>query len=194
MTKKEYLKAYYQKNKAQILESNKKWRDENKDKMKTYKDDWREQNIDKVKHKEKLRYEANKERIKIERKEYFKAYMKEYRQKKKSDPLYMLNKLIANSIRQALKNKGYTKNIRTHKILGCTIQQFKEHIEAQFQPWMNWENRGLYNGTENYGWDIDHIIPLKTAITIEDVIRLNHYTNLQPLCSYYNRDVKKGKV
>ena len=59
---------------------------------------------------------------------------------------------------------------------------------------MDWHNRGLYNGITDYGWDIDHIIPLDTAITEDDVIRLNHYTNLQPLCSHYNRDIKKNNI
>jgi hypothetical protein len=59
---------------------------------------------------------------------------------------------------------------------------------------MTWENKGLYNGNPNYGWDIDHIIPLSEAKSKDDVIRLNHYTNLQPLCSYINRDVKKNKI
>jgi hypothetical protein len=36
----------------------------------------------------------------------------------------------------------------------------------------------------NKSWDIDHIIPISSAKTKEDIIRLNHYTNLQPLCSY----------
>jgi len=52
------------------------------------------------------------------------------------------------------------------------------------------ENRGLYNGEFNYVWDIDHIIPLSSAETEDDVIRLNHYSNLQPLCSKVNRDIK----
>lgn len=58
---------------------------------------------------------------------------------------------------------------------------------------MNWDNYGKYNGTINFGWDIDHIIPLCNAKTEEDVIRLNHYTNLQPLCSKVNRDIKRGE-
>ena len=57
---------------------------------------------------------------------------------------------------------------------------------------MTWDNKGLYNGELNHGWDLDHIIPIDTAITEEDVIRLNHYTNLQPLCSKINRDIKKN--
>ena len=47
---------------------------------------------------------------------------------------------------------------------------------------MTWENKGA--------WHIDHIIPTCTAKTEEDLIRLNHYTNLQPLWAEEN--LKKG--
>ena|ERR1035437_2683467 len=53
---------------------------------------------------------------------------------------------------------------------------------------------GLYNGQPNYGWDIDHKTPISIGKTIEDIIALNHYTNLQPLCSYVNRNIKKDKL
>jgi len=59
---------------------------------------------------------------------------------------------------------------------------------------MNWDNHGLYNGELNYGWDIDHIIPLATAKNEGELIKLNHYTNLQPLCSKINRDIKRGRI
>lgn len=44
------------------------------------------------------------------------------------------------------------------------------------------------------GGDIDHIIPVSTAKKYEDVIKLNHYTNLQPLCSYVNRVIKRDRL
>jgi hypothetical protein len=59
---------------------------------------------------------------------------------------------------------------------------------------MNWSNYGLYNGEPKFGWDIDHITPTSTAIIEEDVYMLNHYSNLQPLCSYVNRDIKRNNV
>jgi len=59
---------------------------------------------------------------------------------------------------------------------------------------MTWENKGLYNGELSYGWDIDHIIPLSSASTEEELIKLNHYTNLQPLCSYINRYIKMNII
>lgn len=89
---------------------------------------------------------------------------------------------------------GVAIKTKTFQILGCTYNEFKLHLESKFQPWMNWDNRGPHNGTPDYGWDIDHIIPLKTATCESDIIRLNHYTNLQPLCSYINRDVKRSMI
>ena len=63
--------------------------------------------------------------------------------------------------------------------------------------WMSWSNYGNWNGYPkelNAAWDIDHIIPISTAETEEEIIKLSHYTNLQPLCSYTNRHIKSGKV
>ena len=59
---------------------------------------------------------------------------------------------------------------------------------------MTWDNYG--NPKDgifelNKTWDIDHIVPINKALTEEDVVRLNHYTNLQPLCSYTNRFIKR---
>ena len=59
---------------------------------------------------------------------------------------------------------------------------------------MSWNNHGKYNKELNYGWDIDHIIPVSSATSEEQLIKLNHYSNLQPLCSKINRDIKKNKL
>ena len=37
-------------------------------------------------------------------------------------------------------------------------------------------------------------IPLSSVITEEDVISLNHFSNLQPLCGYTNRCVKRNNT
>lgn len=59
---------------------------------------------------------------------------------------------------------------------------------------MSWDNYGKYNGEFNFGWDFDHIIPVSSAKTIEEVYKLNHYTNFQPLCSKINRDIKRDNM
>jgi hypothetical protein len=116
------------------------------------------------------------------------------RERMLNDSSYKLKRNIRTLIRQSFKHNGTKKNTKTINILGCSIDEFKAYIETQFEPWMNWANKGLYNGQPNYGWDIDHIIPNSTATNDEDIYKLNHYTNLQPLCSYINRVVKGNKL
>ena len=99
------------------------------------------------------------------------------KRKLSEDSLYRFKHNIGCRIRQSFKNNGYTKKSKTFKILGCTFDEFKIHIESQFENWMSWDNYGLYNGNPNFGWDIDHIIPTSLAITEEDVINLNNYKN-----------------
>ena len=122
---------------------------------------------------------------------------KEYEQKKirlKTDNLFRLTCNVRSLIRICLKRQGFTKKSKTYKILGCSFEDFKERIESQFEDWMSWDNYGLYNGEEKYGWDLDHIVPLSSAQCEEDIIRLNHHSNIQPLCSHINRDVKRDII
>ena len=62
------------------------------------------------------------------------------------------------------------------------------------EEWMTWDNYGLYNGEEGYGWDIDHVVPISSALNEGEVVDLNHFTNLQPLCGKVNRDIKKNNI
>jgi len=98
--------------------------------------------------------------------------------KLKEDSLFKLKHNIRGLIRMSFKNIGHNKKSKTFEILGCTSQEFYEHIESQFLEGMNWDNRKL--------WHIDHIIPISLAKTEEDVIKLNHYTNLRPLWAIDN--------
>ena len=117
-------------------------------------------------------------------------------ERKKNDPVFRLSFDIRNMIRISFNRSGYIKESRTYEILGCSFEEFKIYLESKFESWMTWVNKGLYNGELQYGWDIDHIEPLfpeGVERTKEDIIRLNHYTNLRPLCSYTNRVIKSNK-
>lgn len=115
------------------------------------------------------------------------------KERRLNDPLHKLKVNLRNLIGNSLRTKNYKKVSKTHEILGCSFEEFKIYLESRFESWMTWDNRGLYNGTENYGWDVDHVIPTSSATTEEELIGLNHYTNLRPLCSYNNRYIKKNK-
>ena len=170
---KEQKRIYYENNREKRLaynkEYNKTYRLNNKAKIDAYN----------TKHYE-------------EKAEYYKKYMKEYQVRRMaSDPLYKLTMNIRSMVRKAIKGVGVKKSTKTASILGCSFKEFKTHIEQQWEPWMNWDNYGLYNGELNHGWDIDHIQPLASAITENEVIALNHHKNLRPLCSYVNRVIKR---
>jgi len=148
-----------------------------------------------IKNKEKLNLKKklwgleNPEKHKKAKYDYVKKMMS-------TDILYKLKRYVSASINQSLKKKGFYKKYRSYEILGCSYEEFKTHIESKFEQWMNWENRGNWNGVPkeiNTAWDIDHILPLSSAMCEEDVIKLNHYTNLQPLCSYTNRNIKRDQ-
>lgn len=199
--KKEYLKAWYKANKEKQNTKMKEWREqnktsskeyykENKDKWVTQNKSWYENNKEKKQALNKAYREANKGRDK--NKEKINQWFKD---RKQADPLFKLKQNIKSSIAQSFLKNKLSKNTPTTQILGCSFEELKTHIESQFEPWMNWENKGgkIIEGP-NVSWDIDHIIPLNTAKTEDDVIRLNHYTNLRPLCSYQNRWVKREKI
>lgn len=120
----------------------------------------------------KLR-EPNKQ-TKQERYEKFKL-------RKKNNFLINLKASVRRRVALALESKKFKKKSKIADILGCNISQLKEHLEKLFKPGMTWENRGFY------GWHIDHIIPLASAKTEDEMLKLCHYTNLQPLWAKENR-------
>jgi hypothetical protein len=135
----------------------------------------------KIENPSNVKKNAKKYRDKEEKKEMHRKYAKEYvRNKTNTNVLYKLKTKISCRIREAMRRKGFTKRNVTSQIIGCSWEEFKQHLENQFQKEMTWDNYGMK------GWHIDHHIPLATAETEEDVYRLNHYTNLKPLWWYQN--------
>jgi hypothetical protein len=78
-------------------------------------------------------------------------------------------------IRRICKEKGLKKTITFDKIFGIDQDGFRIHMESLFYGGITWENYS------NKMWEVDHIIELRNIQTFEDLIRLCHYTNTQPL-------------
>lgn len=107
-----------------------------------------------------------------------KAYRYNHLIKNKKNPIFRLRRSMSTLIRNSFKFSKSKKKSKTADILGCSIEQFKAHIESQFQPGMSWDNRHL--------WHIDHIMPVSMAKTYDEVVRLNHYKNLRPMWAEEN--------
>lgn len=154
-------------NKETVASSMKQWRERNKPRIKQYNDCWREKN--KAAHAEmsKAWRRKNIERVRSRQRERF-----------ASDPLYNISKSMRNLVSSAFRNKGFGKSAKAEEIIGCDWETLKSHIERQFAKGMTWENRSE--------WHIDHIVPMASAKTEGDVLRLNHFTNLRPLWAIDN--------
>lgn len=143
--------------------------------------EWHTKNRDYLLKKYKKYGFENKNSIKLRKKIYLlnnksKIMIKAklYKNKKYNNcNIYKLKQNIRNLINQSIRKNKICKSLKSIDIVGCSWKELKIHIERQFFNGMSWENRSK--------WHIDHIIPLASAKTEEDVIRLNHFTNLRPL-------------
>lgn len=182
----------------------KEWQKSNPEKAKARKKAWylknREltikrsyinKNKGKVPTEKKILTEYEKYQI---RTEYMKNYYKNNKEKiitrwlqaKKTyskNPLFRLKEALRTRIRTAIFRNGYSKKGTTFSIVGCCFDEFVLHIESQFDDEMKWENFGE--------WHIDHKVPLVVAENEDELLKLNHYTNLQPLWAADNLSKNK---
>lgn len=138
------------------------------------KKDYYQKNKDKVKKRTQEYEKNNKEKIRNRK--------KIYARKRREIPNLLLISRLRTRIRSALTRKQLSKNSSLFNVIGCDIEQLTMHFESLFSDGMNWSNIKL--------WHIDHIVPLATAKTEQEIMKLNHYKNLQPLWAIDN--IKKG--
>jgi len=171
---KKYMNEYVKKNRAYLLEQKRAYfrRPEIKNRTKDYLSKpevkLRRFNYNRIyKNKNREKINTNARRTNKIR----------HRRKMSTDPIYQLRTYIRSRFRAFLLKKSIKKDHPTFKLVGCSLEKLKLHIEKKFKPGMSWKNH-----THNT-WHIDHIKPLSLAKNMDDVVRLKlmHYTNLQPL-------------
>lgn len=159
---KEYSLKYYQDKKEAIKQQAKEWRQNNREKKKEL---------------DRLYNCNNKESILQWRREWTRStgYYKKQHQATMSDPMLKFKAGVGSLIRGSFKRaaNGILKEGKTEELLQCSLDFFVQYIQEKFTEGMTLENYGE--------WHLDHITPLATAITREDVVHLNHYSNFQPL-------------
>ena len=180
---KEYGKEYRIENKEYFDEYNKKYRIENSSSLSIKKKEYYKENREQIlNNKENQAIYSKKWRD--SNKEEIKKYKREYESlRKNEDKLYKLSKSIRSLISISFRKKYTIKSKKTTEILGCTFEEFQLYIESKFDINMNWENYGYY-------WHLDHMTPISWAKNEDDLIKLNHYTNYQPL--FWKDNLKKG--
>jgi hypothetical protein len=180
-----YASNYRKTNYEKVLNKEREYESKNYDKRITY----RQVNKFMINDKMKNYRLINKEKVN-------KSIKNSKNKRYKTDDIFKLKENIRGNINKSLKRNGYIKKTRTHEILGCSFEDFKKHIESLWESWMTWDNYGNSKDgilEPNKTWDIDHVIPSSNAKTEEELLKLNHFSNLQPLCSYFNRIIKKNQ-
>ena len=207
--RKKQVYSYRSKNKDKVREWSSKWSKNNRDKINKHSREYYTKNKEYFKKKshktyrkrwdndEEYRNKINKQTRKrhkrlyhtdeVYRRKCIDYQVKRHKKRYESDELYKFKTVIRKIVGGAFHRMGYTKKSKSKDILGAEWVVVREHLESKFQEGMTWENRGLY------GWHIDHIIPLSEAKNEEDVVRLSHYTNLQPLWAKDNMN-KSNKI
>lgn len=189
----DYHKKYYLRNKEKMDNRSRSYYKENPSYYKDWATRYYQENRDDIIKKSRQYYLLNKDRAI----EYSKSYRKAnpldkqhhskicgeyYKKRRKADPLFHLLTNIRARTCAFFRETNRVKMDKTINLLGSSMEIIKEHIEKQFTEGMGWDNYGE--------WHIDHIIPLSSGKTEEDIIKLCHYTNLQPLWAIDN--LKKG--
>lgn len=106
-----------------------------------------------IKYRDDIRARAKRDRAK------YRHHHHKYYERVKKDATFRLRKAVSTSIHFRLKKLNTSKRgQRSFDKLGYTAQQLKEHLESQFEPWMNWENYGVCVDDKKT-WHIDHIYP-----------------------------------
>lgn len=190
---------YYKNNKEKISQINKKSYKKNRQRRLNHYNNYYKKNHDVIRARRKELYELNKDKIReqarIRNKKNRKLISEKEKERVKNDYIFKLKKQIRQAIRISFNKKGYMKSEKTERILGCSLEYFINYLLE------------TYKNNYGYEWNkkelvhIDHITPLETAKTEEEIYKLCYYTNLQLLKaednllkgSKLNYKIKKGE-
>lgn len=139
---------------------NAKYRDENKDSIIQRRKNFYKTNRNHILTKVKSYSQNNRKIIRVTKNAYVKKRVK-------NDPIFALRQKVSQLVRIALRRFGGNKGGNSIlDFLPYSIRELKEHLEKQFEPWMNWTNQGVYkisewndNDPTTWKWQLDHIIP-----------------------------------
>jgi len=152
---------------------------------------WRKTHKKEKKLYDKTYYQKNKEKRKKQKKIWYKNHKKEIneheRNKKKTNINYKLAHYLRTRIWSALK--GSSKSQSTMKLIGCSIDFLKKHLESKFKRDMTWNNYGSgWDGRGMQQWHIDHIKPCASFDLSKEEERAKcfNWKNLQPLWAEEN--------
>ncbi|MEO4185242.1 hypothetical protein ABH305_05215 [Acinetobacter pittii] len=168
---KQMHKAYYDENRDAVLKNAEIYRLNNRELIRARDNNYKARNREILSRKQSEYQRKNSEKLNA----YRRKYMKEKRTK---DRLFSMRQNMRARFRFELAKRGDSQLIKANQYLGCSWIFLREYISKKFTTGMSWDNYGE--------WHIDHVMPLASARSKEELIKLCHYSNLQPLWAFDN--------
>jgi len=182
----EAVHKYRLKNKEKYREARRLWAQKNKDRINKRTRALRKAFPERFRFRDLLRYRRDKEKRLAANKMYYENNREKLQKKRKlyerhklkTDPKFRLTKNLRRRMLFVLR--GERRAERSLELLGCTVEELREHLSNQFKDGMSWDNYGK--------WHIDHIIPCASFdfTKKKDQKKCFHYSNLQPLWAKEN--------
>ncbi len=140
-----YGKEYREINSEKVKEKNRKYQKENPEKGRKRTAKYRKNNLEKVRERDRIWKKMNRSKTRT------------YESNRlHNNAHFKLKKRISNLVNCYLKRRLSSKEGKsTFTFLPYTVEELKQHLEKQFEPWMNWDNWGNRKNC----WNIDHKIP-----------------------------------
>ena len=164
-------KKYYDENRDAVLFRAKQYREENKGEIRKRDNAYKARNRLELNRKQLEYQKINAEKLN----EYRRRYTK---QRRSQDRMFAIRLNMRARFKFELAKRGEKQSTKTNKYLGCTWEFLRGYLASKFTDEMSWDNYG--------DWHVDHIIPLASARTKDELIKLCHYSNLQPLWAFDN--------
>lgn len=175
-------RRYYLENRESILEKVKNRQRKLREELIDYLKEYRVKNKELIKQKKRENYLLFTDKIKQNVSDYYQQNKKVCNERKlkrnkirrELDIGFRIKSNLRGRISHLLKQ---TKSKSSLKLLGCSVEFLKEHLESKFTKGMNWNNYG------KGGWVVDHIIPCVSFDLSKpsEQRKCFNYKNLQPL-------------
>jgi hypothetical protein len=106
--------------------------------------------------------------------------------RRKRTPSLMISQKLQSSLRSTLLSRKGRKTNPMLKLIGCSLEEFKKHLESLFRIGMTLENYG------RGGWTLDHKVPRSAfnLLNVKDQMKCFHFTNLRPV--WERENMSKG--
>ncbi len=176
---KEYQKAWYQKKKDALKAKQRLYYQEHREQVLSYQKQYQEKNREKVTARTSKWFKK-----KMQNPEYAarqsKVCVDSMKKRMKADPVFRVLRNLRCRLKDIVRSCASNKSASMMEIVGCTMNELRTHLAAQFEPWMNWTNYGFGEGK----WVVDHIKPCVDfdLSKPEQQRECFSYKNLRPRC------------